>query len=149
MDKIANLISRLKGLESSIQTTIAQVIKANEGVIIDMNTQEQLYEQGVNSDNVEISSYQPYTPFTVSIKQGKGQPTGRVTLRDEGDFYSGWYIEFMPDGFKLGSSDSKADKLGKKYGYQIFGLTDANLDELTIQYILPELLTLINKIKHA
>ena len=60
--------------------------------IIDANAEEQLFEQGINRLGVDIMDYRPYTPLTIAIKEEKGQPTNRVTLRDEGDFESSFYI---------------------------------------------------------
>lgn len=147
MKRLDDLILGLKELKTSIPKKIKEVIQANEGVILDMNTKNQLYEQGIDNRGIAIASYQEYTPFTIKVKQEKNQPTDRVTLRDEGDFYSGFYIEYTQDKFRIYSTDEKADKLGKKYGYQIFGLSDSNFTEIRDVYVKPEIMALFHNIK--
>lgn len=119
---------------------IRRIILDNEAYIIDMNAQEQLYERGINRLGVKISDYAPYAPLTIEIKKAKGQPTNRVTLRDEGDFESSFYLEVGDTQFEIRASDPKTEELIKKYGRQILGLTDENLEELIWNYIYPELL---------
>lgn len=119
---------------------IRRIILDNEAYIIDMNAQEQLYERGINRLGVKISDYAPYAPLTIEIKKAKGQPTNRVTLRDEGDFESSFYLEVGDTQFEIRASDPKTEELIKKYGRHILGLTDENLEELIWNYIYPELL---------
>ena len=80
---------------------IQQIIWDNDAYIIDMNAEEQLFEQGINRLGVEISDYAPYSPVTIAIKEAKGQPTNRVTLRDEGDFESSFFLEVGDKQFEL------------------------------------------------
>lgn len=119
---------------------IRRIILDNEAYIIYMNAQEQLYERGINRLGVKISDYAPYAPLTIEIKKAKGQPTNRVTLRDEGDFESSFYLKVGDTQFEIRASDPKTEELIKKYGRQILGLTDENLEELIWNYIYPELL---------
>lgn len=119
---------------------IRRIILDNEAYIIDMNAQEQLYERGINRLGVKISDYAPYAPLTIEIKKAKGQPTNRVTLRDEGDFESSFHLEVGDTQFEIRASDPKTEELIKKYGRQILGLTDENLEELIWNYIYSELL---------
>lgn len=109
--------------------------------IIDANAEEQLFEQGINRLGVDIMDYAPYSPLTIQIKQEKGQPTNRVTLRDEGDFESSFYLEVGDSQFEIKAGDWKTEDLIKKYGRQILGLTDENIATLIWQYVYPELLT--------
>lgn len=119
---------------------IRRIILDNEAYIIYMNAQEQLYERGINRLGVKISDYAPYAPLTIEIKKAKGQPTNRVTLRDEGDFESSFHLEVGDTQFEIRASDPKTEELIKKYGRQILGLTDENLEELIWNYIYSELL---------
>lgn len=119
---------------------IRRIILDNEASIIDMNAQEQLYERGINRLGVKISDYAPYAPLTIEIKKAKGHPTNRVTLRDEGDFESSFHLEVGDTQFEIRASDPKTEELIKKYGRQILGLTDENLEELIWNYIYSELL---------
>lgn len=143
IDKLVGIISQFnEGMQNG--SLMQDICKEYEAEICDMNTEDQLFEQGLNRVGVPIMDYAPYQPKTIEIKQIKRQPYNRVTLRDSGDFHYAWFIEFDDKGFKLGSKDYKAEWLEKKYGRQIFGLTDENAKELATSYIQPDL---INKLK--
>ena len=116
-----------------------KLVKDNEAWICDMNTEDQLFERGVNRVGVSIMDYMPYRPKTIEIKEIKGQPTNRVTLRDEGDFHRSFKVDADNEKFRILSTDRKAEWLERKYGMQIFGLTDENAQSLARDYILPEL----------
>ncbi len=135
-----NLISGLKSFEKSIPQLIGEVLKQNEDIIVDMNAEEQLFEQGKTREGVSIDSYAPYSPVTIEIKQAKGQPTNRVTLRDEGDFEASFFVQFNADSFEIKASDWKAANLEVEYGSEILGLTDENIYELVVSYVIPFLI---------
>ena len=123
---------------------LQQIIWDNEAYIVDMNAEEQLFEQGINRLGIDIMDYAPYSPLTIAIKEEKGQPTNRVTLRDEGDFESSFYLEVNNTQFEIKAADWKTEELIKKYGRQILGLTTENIVKLIWQYIYPDLLKQLN-----
>ena len=142
MKSITDLRERVQDLKNGLDggLFLQRIIKDNESFICDMNAQEQLYQRGVNTYGVPIMDYMPYTPYTIEIKTIKHQPTDRVTLRDTGDFHESFYVEATNTEFVVKASDWKTEKLIRKYGRQILGLTRENLQELIWQYIYPELL---------
>ena len=119
---------------------IQRIIMDNEAYIVDLNAQDQLYEEGINRLGVSIMDYAPYRPLTIAIKEQKGQPTNRVTLRDTGNFESSFYLEVSDKQFEVKASDWKTEALIKKYGRQILGLTDENISSLIWDYIYPDLI---------
>lgn len=133
-DKVATFE---RGLSSG--EYIKTIIEDNEAYIVEMNSEEQLYEQGINRLGVSIADYAPYSPITIDIKKEKGQPYDRVTLRDYGDFHSSFYIDADNEKFKIGATDEKTDSLVKKYSAYILGLTEEHKQELIDDYIAPEL----------
>lgn len=142
MKKITDLRKRVADFNGALTSgrLIQNIIWENETYIVDMNAEEQLFEQGINRLGVEISDYAPYSPVTIQIKEAKGQPTNRVTLRDEGDFESSFFLEVGDKQFEIKASDFKTEDLIKKYGRQILGLTDENIAILIWQYIYPDLM---------
>ena len=142
LQSIIDLKSRVvtfnEGLVSGMY--IQRIITDNEAYIVDMNAEIQLYEEGVNRLGVSIMDYAPYRPLTIAIKEEKGQPTNRVTLRDTGDFESSFYIEVGDRQFEIKASDWTTEALIKKYGRQILGLTDENILSLIWDYIYPDLM---------
>lgn len=139
---IAALKDRVRAFNERLESgaLVRKVIEDNDAEICDMNAQEQLYEQGINRLGVDISDYAPYSPITIDIKKLKGQPTNRVTLRDEGDFHSSFYVVATDTSFEVKAKDAKAEHLLSKYGQQILGLTRENLMTLVHEYIYPNLL---------
>lgn len=144
IDELLDMVERFNE-ELTSGRMIQEIIMANEAYIIDMNAYEQLYNKGVNRLGVSIMDYRPYSPYTISYKKEVGQPHDRVTLRDEGDFYRGFFIEADDTMFYISSTDEKTDNLTKKYTNYIFGLTDENKAELTWEYIYPDLIDKLNE----
>ena len=140
MEKMQRLIDNLSYIQRNFDMYVEEVIRDNEQIIINLNRQDQLYNKGITSTSKDISSYRPYKSLTIKIKQEKGQPTDRVTLRDRGDFYEGFYIEYFEEGFLISSTDEKTKKLKAKYGEDIFGLTNENLSNLLHKEIIPILI---------
>ena len=103
MKLIDNLRQRVTEFNELLQSgrLIQSIILENEYVITDMNSEDQLYEQGINRLGVNIMDYAPYSPLTIEIKKEKGQPYNRVTLRDEGDFEQSFYVEADTQQFTI------------------------------------------------
>ena len=76
--------------------------------------------EGKDADGREISP--GYSPFTVRMKNAKGQPADRVTLFDTGAFQEGMFSEVEGDELVIDSRDGKSASLKKKYGDRIFGI---------------------------
>lgn len=133
-----NMIKHFKAID--LNTIVLNVVSENENVIIDLNAEVQLFEEGITSKGVSIASFAPYSPVTVQIKMAKGQPTNRVTLRDEGDFQSSFFVYIGADYFQIMASDWKTEKLTFEYGDDIMGLTSENLKYFLSEYVIPEIL---------
>lgn len=86
---------------------------------------EQMFS-GIQSDGDEIQrigvSYKGYAPKTIKIKEAKGQPTDRITLRDTQAFQDDIFSEPRQEGLIVGSGDEKSAMLQRDYGNKIFGL---------------------------
>lgn len=134
---LKNLIFRLRKFKDILHQELREEILENKPVIIKMITENQLYERGINGQNVFIASYQPYAARTIQNKIKRGQPTDRVTLKDTGEFYKSFDVVFDENGFYITSTDDKAKYLIEKYGRTIFRLTDDNLATLLQEYVRP------------
>lgn len=108
-------------IHQEVQETIIQT----EHDIADLN-RRQLFA-GIRSTGTEITP--AYAPLTVLIKDQKGQPSDRVTLKDTGQFYDNIFVDVNSETFDIDSSDAKSESLKKKYGNRIFGLTRENRGE--------------------
>lgn len=137
---INGLIEKFKKVGEELDTgeIAKKIVRDNDNILIDMNEQDQLYAKGVNRLGVRIDEYQPYRPLTIQVKIEKRQPYDRVTLKDTGEFYDSFYVETAEDRFYIKASDEKTNWLIKKYGAEVFGLTNDSLAEFINDYVKDE-----------
>lgn len=95
-------------------------MKETKERIADLNAEQMV--AGIRSDGSEILP--SYTDLTIYLKEQKGQITDRVTLRDTGEFQAAITTEITETHVITDSDDPKAEKLQKKYGKKIFGLSE-------------------------
>lgn len=142
MSALRDYIARLQTITVfSQEEQIFKILKANEHTVIDLNLSQ--LSHGQDSEGKPIGP--PYKELTIEIKKEKGQPTNFVTLKDEGDFYRGF---FMSDELPavLNSDDWKTNKLTDKYGSEIFGLNQANQGRVNREVILLAYLNYLREI---
>jgi hypothetical protein len=137
---ITTLLDRVKKVKEALDTgrIAKEIVRDNDNTLIDMNAQDQLFAKGVNRLGVRIDEYRPYSPSTIKVKIKKRQPYDRVTLKDTGEFYDSFYVETSEDRFYIKASDEKTVWLIKRYGVEIFGLTNESLAEFINDYVKDE-----------
>lgn len=140
MSIFENKLNALREFRMNINKIMFDEVLDKEDFIVELITEDQLYEQGITGDERFIADFAPYSPVTIQIKQMKGQPTNRVTLRDEGDFHKSFFIKVGGDHFEVKASDSKTEELIRQYGSEIMEFTDENVGEIIWIYIYPILL---------
>jgi hypothetical protein len=133
MATIKEVNDRIQALD--LRNKVPEILEDTSEAIAD--TQAEQMFAGQRSDGTEILP--DYTDFTIAIKQEKGQPTDRVTLRDTGSFQNKIAIAVKSDRFTISSADDKTGKLEKKYGKQIFGLNTQYLEEYGREVFRPRL----------
>jgi len=135
----------MKNVIDNIPNQTEQIVKRNSATILDLNRQSQLYEKGIDSDGFNI--FPEYNHFTIEIKQLLGQPYDRVTLFYSGAFYRSFYIKIDKENLSLEifANDEKTPKLIRKYGKEIFGLTDENESFVNKEILKPELFKYIQQ----
>lgn len=119
---------------------IKEIVEENEAFIVELNSQDQLFEKGITSTGVSIADYAPYSEVTIEIKQQKGQPVNRVTLRDEGDFHASFALKIDNEQFEVVANDWKVKDLTLYYGDEILGLTDDNISVVANEWVYPGLM---------
>lgn len=104
--------------------------------IVDLNTDDQLFEQGIDSKGLALGEY---SDVTIEIKKSKGQRIDHITLKDTGEFYSRFKAVKVPDGIELSLNPIRGDSnLVDDFGEDIQGLTDQNLSKIINEDILPK-----------
>ena len=125
-----------------ILEVIKSIVEDNSNEIIDLNTEDQLFDRGIGSDGESLGVYSnPYK----KLKKAIGQPSDRVTLRLEGDFYKSFEVIIGSKQFQINATDKKTKWLIQRYGEKIFGLTSDNVSLFREIVIRPELLKEIRK----
>lgn len=96
--------------------------------IIELNTEEQLYERGVDSEGRSLGAYSFVTKYhykPIAAKEGRDGRTDHVTLKDTGDFYRSFRFKNEKDGFYFEANTIKEDTdLAEVFGKEIIGLTN-------------------------
>ena len=125
-----------------ILEVIKTIVEDNSNEIIDLNTEDQLFDRGIGSDGESLGVYSnPYK----KLKKAIGQPSDRVTLRLEGDFYKSFEVIIGDKQFRINATDKKTKWLINRYGEKVFGLTKDNLSLFREVVVKPELLQEIRK----
>lgn len=124
-----------------IMEEVRGAIEETAGSVSDFN-RKQLFE-GIRATGADIKP--AYAPLTILIKDQKGQPTDRVTLKDTGSFYEGIFVDVNSESFDIDSHDEKSEALKAKYGERIFGLTTENKGEYALYHFFPALRERITK----
>lgn len=143
---LRNLEYRLRAFKDNLPMYLEDIVRDKEDVIVSAIADDQLYRRGINGRGEKIMSYMPYTAKTIQNKKRKGQPTTRVTLRDTGAFHKSMFVVFDSEGFYVTASDEKTEKLVKKYGEEIFRLTNKNFTRIVRSHIRKEL---VKRLKRA
>lgn len=96
--------------------------------IVRLNTQDQLYEDGIDSLNRKLGGDGKYSPYTITLKRQKGQRVDHITLKDTGAFYNSFKVTVNSRGFTIVADDkSHYDvPLTDDFGIDILGLTEDN-----------------------
>lgn len=142
---IKNLEYRLRAFKDSLPMLLEDIILDKEDVIVSAVANSQLYRRGITGTGKRIVDYMPYAPRTIRAKKKKGQPTTRVTLRDTGEFHRSMFVVFDSEGFYVTSNDDKTKFLVKRYGDEIFRLTDDNLTRIIRSHVKKELIKRLKK----
>ena len=101
-------------------------------MIIDLNTNEQLFEQGVDSEGRDLKSIGgDYSYVTKDIKSFKNQPYDHITLKDTGDFYRSFIVRAYAGRIVITADTIKDDDdLTDRWGTDILGLTKESREKL-------------------
>lgn len=140
---IENFIYDLERLKVSLPTEAERLIKGElKEQIIDLNREDQLFNQGIDS-NGKFLGY--YSSFTIMEKKQRGLPYNRTTLFDSGDFYNGFDLLISENSIRFFSRDSKTLLLQDKYDSGIFGLIKSNAEKMNYMLLAPKLEEFIRK----
>jgi len=124
--EVQEYVNHLKRITPELlEVGILAIIRKHEARAIDLNLMQ--LDDGMTPFGTRIEPL--YSALTVIIKRGKGQPSDRVTLKDDGDFHNSFYLEADQFPVIFNARDIKTGLLSEKYGEEnIFGLSRESLD---------------------
>lgn len=121
MGRINDIIQVLKTITVEEQEEVLlSALKRSERVLIELNQSQLLAGEYSTGEDIRPE----YSPITVKIKEAKGQPSDRVTLKDKGDFYQSFFVTTDRFPVMFLATDEKTRSLIQKYGEIIFGLSN-------------------------
>jgi hypothetical protein len=121
---------------------INRAVEKKEQVLTYINWKHQLYDRGIDSKGNELK---PYAKNTKRAKKEKSQRYDHTTLRDTGGFEGNFIIVYRPTEIEFNAKPTYRDgrdltvHLQGRYGVDIFGLTEQNI-ELLQEIVLPEII---------
>ena len=116
--------------------------KGFQRFIIDLNTEDQLFEKGIDSLGVSLGEY---SDFTKAKKKIRGERIDHITLLDTEEFYKSFAIKVKNGDFLIVADGQKEDtNLFEEYGKDILGLTDENL-QIVIDALRQKIIPLLKK----
>ena len=99
--------------------------------IIRLNTEDQLYEEGIDSQGRSLGEY---TPYTIEIKKSKGQRVDHITLKDTGAFYASFKVRATKTDLIIEADDrSKYDRRMWAMFYQTYWLRERRVEYRVFQ----------------
>ena len=133
------LIRVLDGLPSEV----VNIIYKKEHEILDLNREDQLFNNGVLPNGMFSNSYKRTTQgFTRGYPKEKGR---LFNFFNTGEMFNAF--DMNTDGFELEiiNNDPKVSLVSALAGGNIIGLTIENQRKLNYEIILPEILEYVNK----
>lgn len=121
--------------------------KAFQSFIINLNTEEQLFKQGINALNVKLSDIGgPYSELTMELSALDGRPKksrDHVDLRATKKYHDSFKITLNKNNLAITSDPIKdGTSLFERWGKEIEGLTPENL-QLVIDEIRKKMVPLV------
>lgn len=147
--KLQRLIDNVQNLNVNEVMYSAMQDKVLQSQVLDLNTKNQLYEQGVDALGNSLGEYATATIYGTSNFAGKiekGQRYDHITLNDTGRFYDSFRFVNEADGFTI-TADSITDEgtdLTKQYGNKIIGLTSES-KAILVEEVKPHVIEVVRK----
>lgn len=100
----------------------------NDKKAIELNQQQLI--KGYDSNSNEMPEYSKRTKQIKAETGGYISPSGRIALKDEGDFFNDMRVFKEPEFFALTSEDQKTNMLIDRYGKDVLGLTEKDSETI-------------------
>jgi hypothetical protein len=146
---IKDYLKNVKIVKDNIYKETSKIVYANEVKIIRLNTEDQLYNKGININGGILGVYSGnHQPTASSLLRGFPKLAGsRYNFLDSGRLFNDMDISVSNNQVTIFNTDT-GNKLLELYsmtGSEFIGLTAENQLKLNYEIIQPELFTFIKK----
>lgn len=134
-EKMNKMFAKAKSLDEGK----AWIFAIDDGVqkkVIELNTEVQLGEDGIDSLGDSLGEY---APFTVNERSRLGLQTGHIDFKVTGDYWRSWRVNVTNNAIIITVDSSRFDELVNelRFSPDHVGLTEENL-ELIRNIVLPK-----------
>lgn len=123
-DSLHNLFDRVQKLNEE-QAWYFAIDRGTQRLIIDLNTKNQLGQEGI--DSLEDSLGQ-YAPFTVEFRLSKGLQVGHIDFKVTGEYWGSWKVRVTRRGLEITVDQNRFSELVNelRFSEHHVGLTERN-----------------------
>ena len=144
MTTIHAMLKRVKSVD--LQTIGVNIVVDNKIELLDLN-KDQLLNDGMNKNMVKLRSYRSASYARRKNQRNPSPGLGTPDLYNTGAFQDGFTLKInSKSSFDIFSTNSKNSELTKKYGKDIFGLTETSKETFGREVMQPELVREVKKI---
>lgn len=135
--RLDDIIANGRALDVNKALQFALDKQDTKDFIIELNTNEQLFNEGIDSNGVLLEDIGgAYSGFTVILKRAEGLPFDRITLYDTGAFYNTFRVVVGNKHLDIIANTIKdGEDLMDRWGQDILGLTDSSIWELILEIL--------------
>lgn len=100
-------------------------------LVIDLNTKNQLGDEGIDSLSRSLGEY---APFTVNERSRKGLQTDHVDFKVTGDYWGSWNVSATKDAIIIDTDDARFEELviELRFAPEHVGLTEDSKQKVSI-----------------
>jgi hypothetical protein len=137
-EEVYNTLDRAIKLDES-KAFVFAVDSNVKQLIIDLNTKNQLGEDGID---IKGDSLGEYADFTIQKKEtegvGVGSITDHITFYDTGDYWKSWMVTVNRSAITISVNEAKFAELVGDLGFdpEHVGLTKENMNKLTAKMLI-------------
>ena len=141
---VRDYIEKTKRVQSQIGNEIDDIVRSFEDRILDLNREEQLFQDGSDINGQLLGKYRgTFNGVGRGFPKTKGDP---FNFYDTGSLFRNFTLlsEGNRNKLVIGNTDGKAKLLAEKYG-EFVGLTKENQYRVNYEIIYPELMKFIKQ----
>jgi hypothetical protein len=135
---LVDIMNKLRTIRDTVPELLTEIIQENKTIIEDMNIAQ--LQRGQRADGEILPDYSEASVMRY------GKPPGPIKLFDTGAFYRGITANVYNNALDMDSTDSKTALLAWRYGEEIVGLQEQNVEVLKEEIIKPGLIEKARKL---